>query len=844
MAMQHLRSCARPFGKPVNMFRNYFVVAWRNILKSKWYSLINTLGLSIGMAVALLIGLWIWDEVSFDHYYPNHARVVQVRTTQTFNGHTGTGTAVSVAAGVELKNKWGVDLPRVALTSWNFEHILAVGDKKITTHGMYVQPEFTEILPLQMLSGHGSELEDPSSIILSQTIARNLFGTEDVVGKVIRVDNKVDLKVAGIFQDPPRNSNFYASKFFMGWSQYVRQFDWLKKQETNWGNHSWQCFALLAPNTTAERVTARIKDIPKPHNKDGNESLFLHRMDDFHLHSEFTSGAVTGGRIRFVWLFGIIGAFVLLLACINFMNLSTARSEKRAKEVGIRKTVGSLRTQLIGQFLCESLVVALLALVLAVVWVLISLPLFNTLADKDMHLPWAYPLFWVLVVGFTLLTGLLAGSYPAFYLSGFDPIQVLKGTPGFRTSAGRGTTPWAKFFRAGRYASLPRQVLVVIQFTVSVSLIIGTILVFEQINYARSRPVGYSREGLISINMNTPDIYGHYDVIRGDLLRTGAVVDMSESSSPATEIYSNQIGFNWKGKDPNTVPSFGIVACTHDFGRTIGWQIKEGRDYSRAFITDSGGTVNAGVSGHPDSVVKFGGALILNESAVKLTGLRQVVGEIILWNDQPHTVVGVVKDMVMESPYQPVKPTIFFLDYGWTQTITIRLNPKMTTHAALAAIEPVFKKYNPGSTFEYKFVDEEYAQKFSDEKRIGSLATVFAVLAIFISCLGLFGLASFVAEQRTKEIGVRKVLGASLFHVWRMLSKDFVLLVVISCGIAIPIAYYFLHQWLQQYEYRAPMSWWVFASASTGALVITLLTVSWQAVRAGMMNPVGALRSE
>jgi ABC-type antimicrobial peptide transport system permease subunit len=254
--------------------------------------------------------------------------------------------------------------------------------------------------------------------------------------------------------------------------------------------------------------------------------------------------------------------------------------------------------------------------------------------------------------------------------------------------------------------------------------------------------------------------------------------------------------------------------------------------------------MNANVAGHPDSMVKIGGALILNESAVKLTGLKNVVGEVFQWNDQAHTVVGVVKDMVMESPYQPIKPTIFYLDYGWTQVITIRLNPRMTTRSAISAIEPVFKKYNPGSAFEYKFVDEEYARKFNDEKRIGSLASVFAVLAVFISCLGLFGLASFVAEQRTKEIGVRKVLGASLFHVWGMLSKDFILLVVISCAIAVPIAYVVLHKWLEQYSYRAPMSWWIFVSASVGALVITLLTVSYQAVRAGMMNPVGALRSE
>jgi ABC-type antimicrobial peptide transport system permease subunit len=809
------------------MFRNYFVIAWRTLIKSKWYSLINTLGLSIGMAVALLIGLWIWDEVSYDHYYPNHARIAQLMTTQTFNGETGTGQAVSLAAAIELKTKWGSDLPKVALASWNFGHILAVGDKKLSEPGMYIQPEFADILPLRMLSGRGKDLEDPSSIILSQTMARNLFGKEDVVGQMVRIDNKVEMKVTGIFQDPPRNSNFYGSKFYMGWSQYEVRNDWLKRNEGNWGNHSWQCFVLLAPNTTAEKVTVKIKDIVKPHNKDGDEHLVLQPMDNFHLYSDFKNGKVSGGRIKFVWLFGIIGAFVLLLACINFMNLSTARSEKRAKEVGIRKTVGSLRQQLIGQFLCESLVVALLAMVLSIGWVLLSLPFFNSLADKDMHLPWAQPLFWCLMVGFTIVTGLLAGSYPAFYLSGFEPIKVLKGT-----------------FRVGRYASLPRKILVVIQFTVSVALIIGTILVFEQINYARSRPVGYSREGLITMGMNTPEIFGHYDALRGDLLRTGAVVDMSESSSPVTDIYSNQIGFNWKGKDPNTTPLFGIVACTHDFGHTMGWQIKEGRDYSRLFISDSGGTVKANVPGHPDSVTKIGGALILNEAAVKLTGLKNVVGEVFQWNDQPHTVVGVVKDLVMESPYQPIKPTIFYLDYGWANDITIRLNPKMTTKAALAAVEPVFKKYDPGSAFEYRFVDEQYEKKFNDEKRIGSLASVFAILAVFISCLGLFGLASFVAEQRTKEIGVRKVLGASLYHVWRMLSKDFVVLVVISCLIAVPITYYFLHQWLQQYEYRTPLSWWIFVSASVGALVITLLTVSWQALRAGLLNPVKSLRTE
>jgi len=503
-----------------------------------------------------------------------------------------------------------------------------------------------------------------------------------------------------------------------------------------------------------------------------------------------------------VRLFSLLAIFILVIACINFMNLATARSEKRAKEVGIRKTVGSLRHQLIGQFLTESIIVAFIAFIVSIGLVELMLSFFNGLADKEMSIPWSNGWFWLLTLGFTFFTGLVSGSYPAFYLSGFEPIKVLKGT-----------------FRAGRFASLPRKVLVVVQFTVSVALIIGTIIVFRQIQFAKDRPVGYTREGLIAINMNTPDLYGHYDAIRQDLFATGAVENMAESSSPVTNVWSNNIGFNWEGKDPNSLPLFGTVATTYDFGKTIGWQIKEGRDFSRDFATDST-------------------AMILNESAVKLTGLKDVVGKTIKWNEGSYTVTGVIKDMVMESPYTPVKPTIFVMNMDWANIITIRIKPTAPLRDALAKIETVFKKYNPGAPFDYKFTDEEYAKKFDDEKRIGNLATFFAILAIFISCLGLFGLASFVAEQRTKEIGVRKVLGASVFNLWGMLSKDFVLLVIISCFIAIPIAWYYLDEWLQRYEYRTPISGWVFAVAAFGALGITLLTVSFQAIKAALANPV------
>lgn len=790
------------------MLKNYFKIAWRNLVKSKGYSSINIIGLATGMAVALLIGLWIWDEISYNRYFPQHSKLAQLMTTQTFNDEVGTGPAVSMAMALELRLKNTSDFKYVTLSSWNFDHILAYEDKKITQGGLWVQPEFPVMLGLKMLKGSALALKDPSSILLTESLAKALFGNIDPMNKTVRLDNRMDFKVAGVYDDLPRNTTFNNTKCLLAWDKYLTTDNWLKEAPTQWGNHSWQCFMQLQDNADAAKITARIKDIPKQHVKEGKEEVVLHPMDKWHLYSDFKNGKLNGGRIQFVWLFGIIGVFVLLLACINFMNLSTARSEKRAKEVGIRKTVGSLRAQLIGQFLNESVLVALLALVVAIIFIALSLPYFNSLADKKMFIPWANPIFWIIILGFTLFTGIISGSYPAFYLSSFEPIKVLKGT-----------------FRVGRYASVPRKVLVVIQFTVSVTLIIGTIIVFRQIQHAKNRPVGYTREGLITVSMNTPEIRGHYEALRNDLLQTGVLENMAESNSPTTGIWSNQIGFEWKGKDPNTTPLFGIESVTHDFGSTIGWKIKDGRDFSRDFQTDSG-------------------AIILNEAAVKLTGFKDPVGQIMKWNDKDRPVVGVVKDILMESPYTPVKPTVFFLEYGWLNTITMRIKPSVPLRDALGKLEPVFKKHNPGSPFEYKFIDEEYAKKFSDEERIGNLATVFAILAIFISCLGLFGLASFVAEQRTKEIGVRKVLGASIFVLWKMLSKDFVLLVIISCALAIPIAWYFLHNWLNDYEYRTEISWWIFAVAGLGALLITLITVSFQAFRAALANPVKSLRSE
>ncbi|WP_142684928.1 ABC transporter permease [Chitinophaga polysaccharea] len=789
------------------MLKNYLKITWRNLQKSKLYSFINIAGLATGIAVALLIGLWIWDEVSFNTYHRQYNRLAQVMVSTTAGNNIYTGTTTSIPMGNELHSKYAADFKYVSLVSHPSAHILAVGDKKISQTGVWAEEAFPVMFTLKMLSGNANGLKDPSSVLIAQSVARALFGNADPLDKTIRIDNKTDMKVAGVYEDLPYNTTIRDLKLLLPWDRYVNIEDGVKKSQTQWDNHMCRLYVQLNDHADPDKINAKIKSIPAPYIKYTREELLLQPMAKWHLYNEFKNGKQVGGRIRMVWLIGIIGVFVLLLACINFMNLSTARSEKRSKEVGIRKAIGSLRWQIIGQFLSESLIITFLALILAILLVQLSLPFFNRLSDKVMFIPWSYPLFWLLILGFTFFTGLVSGSYPAFYLSAFKPVKVLKGT-----------------FRAGRMASLPRKVMVVVQFTVSITLIIGTLIVYRQIQHARNRPVGYTREGLITVDMNTPDILGHYDAMRSDLLETGAVADMAQSNSAPTTVWSNNI-VDWKGKDPSITVSPGTIAVSHDFGNTLGWKIKEGRDFSRSYPSDTG-------------------AFILNESAVRLTGFKQPIGQTIRWLDQDHVIIGVVKDMVMESPYQPIRPTIFHLNPNWARLIIVRIKPGMPMQEGLARIEPVFKKYNPGSPFVYKFTDDEYAKKFEDEKRIGNLSSFFAVLAVFISCLGLFGLASFVAEQRTKEIGIRKVMGASVFNLWKMLSKDFVALVIISCAIAIPLAWYFLYQWLQQYEYRTQISWWIFAAAIIGALMITLATVSYQAIKAAIINPINSLKAE
>jgi len=766
------------------------------------------------MSVAILIGLWIRDELSFNKSFGNYSSIAQVMTKWKLAN--GARTSQSMPLGTALRSSYQHDFKYVILSTQTEDHVLAYGDKKFKQPGKFMQPEGPDMFSLNMLRGNRSGLNDINSVMIGESLAKKLFGDADPIDKLVKMDNNLNVRVTGVYEDFPQNSDFYNLAFLSPWDLYATTNPWVEKKRLDWNNVWVNIFVQMAPNVDFDKTSAKIKDLKTPHvgpeEAAAKPSVFLHPMSKWHLYSQFGDAGQSeeSEQLKSVWFYGIIGVFVLLLACINFMNLSTARSEKRAKEVGIRKAVGSVRGQLIYQFFAESLVISVFSFLLAIGLVMLMLPWFNAVAGKSLGILWANPLFWISCITFTFFTGLIAGSYPALYLSSFNPVKVLKGT-----------------FKVGRFAAIPRKVLVTLQFTVSIALIIGVVIVYRQIQFAKDRPVGYTQAGLLAIPVPSND-FNKFDLLENELKSTGTVANVAESASAVTGIDSGNGGFTWPGKDPSFRDQFGTLSVTYDYGKTIGWQFLDGRDFKKE-LNDSTG-------------------FVINEAAVKYMGLKNPVGKTLQWNRyqaKNFKILGVVKDMVMNSPFEPAYPTIFFLapddSKNW---IFVKINPNVSAANALPKIASVFKKLSPAVPFEYNFVDDAYAAKFAAEERIEKLAGFFAGLAILISCLGLFGLASFVAEQRTKEIGVRKILGASVLNLWSMLSKDFVVLVVVSFFIATPLAFYFMYGWLQKYQYHTTLSWWIFAGAGLGALVVTLLTVSFQAVKAAVANPVKSLRSE
>ncbi|MCG8307650.1 MAG: ABC transporter permease [Cytophagales bacterium] len=792
------------------MLKNYLKIGWRNLIKDKGYSSINVGGLAIGMAVAMLIGLWVHDELTFNRYHENYDLVAKVMQHTTANNEVFSGTHQPFPLSDGLRNSFEEDFKYVVSSTEIQEHIIANGERRFNESGAYMEVDAPEMLSLKMIKGLRSGLE-LNSILISESLAERLFSNEDPLNKIINMDNRVELKITGVYQDIPKNSTFHEMAFIASWDQYLSTNTWLEPYLYKWEYDMSPIYVQLQPHADIHKVSDRIKDIINNSliGEDRNEqSIALHPMGKWHLYQEFENGVNIGGSVRFVRLFGTIGIFVLLLACINFMNLSTARAKGRTREVGIRKAIGSLRAQLMYQFFSESILVVILSFLFSIGLISLSLPWFNEVADKAITFPWNNPFFWILCAGFILSTGILAGSYPALYLSSFQVIKALKGA-----------------FTTGRLAIISRQTLVVLQFTVSVVLIIGTIIVYRQIQHTKDRPVGYDRDRLVSVTMKTNDIHDHFEAIRNQLLASGTIVEMSESSCPLNTYCVGLSDFDWQGKDPAFSAAFSIFWISPEYGRTIGWQLLDGRDFSRDIASDQRG-------------------MVINASAVKYMGLENPVGQIIRHDEKDWKVLGVVNDFIVGSPYEPVKPAIYMFAPWVSYIVSFRLSPTVSTQDALENIETIFKEYAPGIPFEYQFADQQYAQKFNDEIRIGKLSSTFAILAIFISCLGLFGLASFTTEKRTKEIGIRKVLGASVFILWRLLSLEFFILVIISCVLAVPFVLYFLENWLANYEYRTDIPWWIFAISSLGGLLITLLTVSYQSVKVALLNPVNSLRNE
>jgi ABC-type antimicrobial peptide transport system permease subunit len=792
------------------MLKNYIRVAWRNLLQNKLLSVINISGLAIGMAFAMLIAMWIWYEAGFDSFHVNKDRLAMIMQHTLYNNGKSTQPGSPLPLYYELKSNYP-EVKRVSRITWNEDHSLMNGINKFNSKGRYVDADFLYMFSFPLVKGQRiAALKDPYSIVLTESLATALFGKDNPIGKRIRLDNEYDLTVTAVAKDNPHNSTIDFS-FLMPYQFQELRNEWIKNNKTNWGNNFLMNMVELKEGVSMQAFSKKIGPLVVQRDKTlKNHTLFLHPMSKWHLYNDYENWVNVGGKIKYVWLFGIIGVFVLLIACINFMNLVTARSEKRSKEVGIRKTLGSQRIHLIAQFLCESMLTACLAFILSVCLIQLLLPLLKDLGFEYIHFSLGNISLLAAAFVICIITGLIAGSYPALYLSSFIPVQVLKGV-----------------FNPGKATVSLRKILVVSQFTISIGLIISTVIVFQQIDHARQRAIGYDPNNLINVTVGN-DLAKNYDALKQELLNTGYVEAITKASQPMTALYNRWSDFSWDGKDPHEDIALDVILTEWDFEKAVGLQFKQGRPFSRAYTTDSN-------------------AVILNEAALKVIGYKDPIGRTMKSGNRVVTIVGVVKDVIITDPFKSVYPLAILFNghrFDNVNNIMLRFKTGIELKKALAAIAPVFDKYNPSSPFEYTFSDKEFGKKFVTENQVGKLAGIFAGLTVFISCLGLFGLSMFMAERRTREIGIRKVLGASVTNLWMLLSKEFLWLVLIACLIASPLAFWLMKDWLQQYEYRIHMQWWVFGLSGLLAIVVALVTVSTQAIKAAVANPVKNLRTE
>jgi len=789
------------------MFKNYFKTAFRNLWRNKTNSFLNITGLSVGITCAALIFLWMQNEISYDKFHKNKDRLYEVYGLTSLEGKHFAINRTEQPLGPALKQ----DFPEVEGTSRMAEtnsFLFTADDKRLNgIKGSFVDPSFFQLFSFPLLAGDkNNQLNNVYSIVITEKLAKKLFDNEDTLNKTIKIDSADNFIVTGVLKDLPSNTRFNF-EYLLPWA-YLKKLGW---SNDNWLSNSVTTFVLLKPTADLTAFNNKIKDITKLNTKREDVwTHFLHPLNKWHLYSKFENGKPVGGRIETIRLFGIIAVFILLIACINFMNLSTANSEKRAKEVGIRKVTGAGKGLLIGQFMAESVLIASFAGIIALLLVQLVLPSFNTLISTELSIPYNSLFFWLSAFGFILFTSLLAGSYPAFYLSSFKPASIFQ-----------------KKFKKNQGLLSPRKLLVVLQFTFAVILIISTIVVRNQIQYAQNRETGYSPNNLIHVDF-AGDIEKNYLLIKQNLINSGIAFSVTKTMSTITQRGTNTWGLRWQGRNPDSDETIALFSTDADLVKTAGLELITGRDIDiNKYPTDS-----------------F--AVILNETAVKTMSFQNPVGQVITQPGENKSwhVVGVVKDYIMNSPYEKIPPLVIEGPGSWFNTMHIKFNGAHSTAENLAKAEQIFKKFNPAYPFDYKFVDQEYAKEFNNEQRTKTLAALFASLAIFISCLGLFGLSAYLAESRVKEIGVRKVLGASVISVVRLLSVDFVKLVIVSIMIASPVAWFAMNRWLQDYTYRINIGLSIFLVAGSSAIIIALITVSFQAIKAAIANPVKSLRTE
>ncbi|HEV2481041.1 MAG TPA: ABC transporter permease [Puia sp.] len=791
------------------MFRNYFKTAWRSLARGRSFSFINITGLAVGMAGAVLILLWISNELSFDRFHRNKDRLYRIYSMTEIPGEKHqTIDQVSQPLGPALQQEF----PEVEAFSRvaNVDGFLfTAGGRSFTgIEGSVVDTAFFRLFSFPLVAGAvRGQLLNVHSIVITERLAVKLFGNTDALGKTIRLDSVDNFTVTGVLKDLPPNTQF-SFDYLLPWA-YWQKIGWYND---NWISNNMPTYVLLRPDVDVAEFNAKIRDLTRV--KTGRNDLWVHfayPLTALHLHSTFDDGRPSGGRIVQVRIFVWIAVFILVIACINFINLSTARSEQRAKEVGIRKVAGAGRFLLIGQFITEAFLTTCIAGAMALLIVQLVLPEFSTLIGTTLRVPFESVAFWLWALGFLVVTSLLAGSYPAFYLSAFKPVGIFR-----------------KEFRRPMALFSPRRVLVVLQFTFAIVLIISTLIIREQLQYAENRDTGYARNALIYLPLEG-EIGKNYPLIRQELLSSGVAVGVSKNMLPMIANNVNSWGFRWDGElAKDTTKGINLFSEDADLVRTAGLQLVAGRDID--------------IYTHPTDSF----AVVLNETAVKWMGFKDPIGQVIRepYDNQVFHVVGVVKDYVVGSPYSKVPPVLILGPSSFFNVIHFKLNPARSTADNLVRAKAIFTKYNPAYPFDYEFSDQRYAALFRHEQRTRTMSGLFAGLTIFISCLGLFGLSAFVAESRVKEIGVRKVLGASVAGIARLLSVEFVRLVVISLVIATPLAWYAMNRWLSGYNYRISLRWETFAVAGVLAIVIALATVSFQAVRAAMANPVKSLRSE